>query len=92
MAVNHPRIVVILSDTNQQIFIVCEQQILCEVVSIEMALFITFGTYYTFNLQYPKEINGMLTFIQDNILEAPDSTKRSATYLSTTTDIRYYVN
>ena len=34
----------------------------------------------------------MLTFIQDNILEAPDSTKRSATYLSTTTDIRYYVN
>ena len=53
MAVNHPRIVVILSDTNQQIFIVCEQQILCEVVSIEMALFITFGTYYTltYNIQ-----------------------------------------
>ena len=84
---NQPRIAVMVSDGVEEYFIICEQTVLCKVSSLKEPIFIGLATYYCFSLEYPKECKRVLTFLQDYVVESPDSNKRSATYVSVSTDI-----
>lgn len=85
---NQPRIAAIVGDLVTEYFIICEQKVFCKVLSLKMALFIVFSCYYCFNLEYPGAAKWIFVFFQDYILEQPDHTKKSATYLSITSDIK----
>ena len=64
----------------REYFIICEEKVLCKVNSLENALFVTFSAYFCFNLEYP--VNYRVYFIQDYVLNHPDSVKKSALYIS----------
>ena len=47
-----------------------------------------FFAYYCFNLEYPPMSKDVLYFIQDYILDHPDSRKKSGGYLAIVSDIK----
>ena len=51
-----PRVVVLSSTTKKQFLILVEKEVLCEVPCFSMALFVSFASYYIFNLEYPKQV------------------------------------
>ena len=83
---------VMISDVNHEFFVVCKQKPLCKVPSLEVGILLAFAAYYIFNLEYPKEIWGLMTFLQDYILQVTDNLKRSTSYLSISTDINNYAS
>ena len=85
---SQPRIAAFLSEERRQYFVVTELRVLCEVPTLQDALFYAFGSYYIFNLAYPKEIEKVLYFFQDYIIQHPDSTGRASTYLAIASDIK----
>ena len=70
-----------------QFFMTIEKKVLCQVTNIQSAIFLTFSSYYVFHLKYPKLVETLLFFFQDNILSYPDMLKRPGTYLAVTSDI-----
>ena len=84
---NYPRIAVIISEGTEEYFILCEQKVLCKVESLKVAIFITLAAYFCFNLEYPRDSKNVILFLQDYVLELPDDMKRTASYLSISTDI-----
>jgi hypothetical protein len=85
---NSPRIIKIPdTDGVASYHIICEQTELCHCYSFPEALFLCFATYYLFNLDYPKQVVNVLMFLQDYILNYPDSNPRPAKYIAVTTDI-----
>ena len=76
------------SDGGKQYFTVCEMSPLCVLPNLQMAIFITFACYYTFNLEYPSPARNVFFFFQDYILNQPDSNKKSGTYLGVVSDIK----
>lgn len=56
--------------------------------SLENAVFITFLTYYCFNLEYPVSERNTLYFIQDYILDHPDSLKNQLCIVAVASDIK----
>ena len=83
-----PRIAAFISEGRRQYFVVAERRVVCEVPSLQDALFYTFASYYIFNLAYAKETEKILFFFQDYIILHPDSVGRTSTYLSTASDIK----
>ena len=65
-----------------------EQDVLCQVPSVQLALFITFSAYYVFHLEYPKQLKNVMYFLQDFVLAYPDFLRRPANYLATASDIK----
>ena len=51
---NSPRIAAFIGEENKQYFIIVEQKVLCQVPSIQFAIFIVFSSYYVFHLEYPN--------------------------------------
>ena len=86
--ITQPRIVALKGEENTQYFISCECHVLCKVSSLKLAIFTAFSSYYIFNLKYPPSVKNLLCFLQDYMLEHPDSTKKSATYLAVVSDIK----
>ena len=77
-----------ISDGAKEYFIICEQRVLWKVPTLKSShIYNILAAYYCFDLEYPKQGKGVLTFLQDYVLESPDSNKRSSTYLSISTDI-----
>ena len=74
-----------------QFFVLCEQQVLCKVPTLQVAVFTAFATYYCFNLEYPLEAKNVFAFLQDYILEYPDSNKKSGAYLGIVSDIKRHL-
>lgn len=85
---NSPRIVHLSGEDRHQYFVVMEHKVLCEVSTLQSALFFMFCAYYVFNLEYPKKAIGMLYFFQDYILSYPDSMKRPGSYISVVSDLK----
>ena len=80
-----PRIAALSGEGGMQYFIICEQRVLCKSPSLDSAIFLTVATYYCYNLEYPAPVKGVLNFFQDY---QPDSSKKTATYLATVSDIK----
>ena len=80
-----PRIAALSGEGGMQYFIICEQR---KAPSLDSAIFLTVATYYCYNLEYPAPVKGVLNFFQDYILDQPDSSKKTATYLATVSDIK----
>lgn len=87
-AKTQPRIAAIIGEGSTQYFIFCENRVFCSVQTLSTALFVSFSTYYCFNLAYPPAAKNIFYFIQDFILGHPDATKKTATYLSVVSDIK----
>ena len=85
---NSPRIAAFVGEENKQYFILVEQKILCQVPSIQFALFIVFSAYYVIHLEYPKQLKNVMFFLQDYVLSYPDSLRRPATYQATASDLK----
>ena len=83
-----PRVAAFLTDQKRQYFVITESKVLCEVPSLQDALFYTFASYYVFNLAYPKECEKLFFFLQDYIVQHPDSVGRTSSYLATASDIK----
>ena len=86
---NQPWIAALIGDSAAtKYLVICEQKEIAIVSSLESALYMAFSLYYCFNLQYPEKAKWMYFFLQDYILEQPDRSVKSATYLSVTSDIK----
>ena len=85
---NSPRIAAFIGEETKQYFVLVEQDVLCQVPSVHLALFIAFSAYYVFHLEYPKQLKSVMYFIQDYVLAYPDSLRRPASYLATASDIK----
>lgn len=85
---NQPRIATIVGEGSAQYFVICESEVLCEVPTLQAALFTCFSTYYCFNLEYPISAKNVC-FFQDYILGHPDLNKKSGTYLATVSDSKH---
>lgn len=84
-----PRIVALLGEEATQHFVTCECQVLCKVETMNIAIFIGFASYYCFNLLYPPPAKNFFNFLQDYVLNHPDSSKKLASYLATVSDIKH---
>ena len=78
-------------DGDSMYFVFIERTILCSVNSFTRALFLWFTLYYVFNLEYERNTRDICLFFQEFIFGLPDNfCKKSATYLSVSTDIQRY--
>lgn len=76
-------------DGNECFFVFIEQRVLCTVNSFSMALFIWFSLFYVFNLEYVSSLRDICLFFQEFVFGLPDNTsKKTSTYLTITTDIQ----
>ena len=64
LAVNRPspRVAAFLTDQKRQYFVITENKVLCEVPSLQGALFYAFASYFVFNLAHPNECEKLLFF------------------------------
>ena len=85
---NQPWIAAFLDESRSKYIVVCETKRFCKVFSLQSALFAVFSLYYCFNLEYPDAAKWIYQFFQDFILEQPDCSKKTATYLAVTSDIK----
>ena len=83
-----PRIAAFVEEEHTQYYVIVEGNVLCEVPSLQLALFVMFSAYYIFHLEYPKVIKNVLYFLQDYVLAFPDSSSRPSVYLATASDIK----
>lgn len=88
---NAPRVAAMVGERNIQYFVLMEQSVLCEVNSLSQALFVAFGCYYVFNLEYPPKASNIFFFFQDYLLGHPDSVKRPSTYIAVVSDIKKHL-
>ena len=86
-----PRISSFIGDDSKSYVIICEQQILCKLDALQNAIFIMFAAYYCFNLEYPTPAKNVFSFLQDYIIEYPDSSKKTASYLAVVSDIKRFL-
>ena len=56
---------------NCQVFIGCEQEIFFECSSIRDSIIDLIGTYFVFNISYPKYLNSIFLFIQHFVKPGP---------------------
>lgn len=85
---NQPRISAFEGEDATEYFVICEQQVLCKLSSLQYALFIMFAAYYSFYLEYPPMAKSVLYFIKDYILDHPDSNRKSGAYFAIVSDIK----
>ena len=88
---SQPRIAAFIGEGPVQYFVICESQVLCQVPTLQLALFTAFASYYCFNLEYPMAAKNVLSFFQDYILGYPDSNKKSGAYLGIVSDIKRHL-
>lgn len=60
-----PRVAAFVGENNCEYFVFCEQQVMCKVPNLKSALFVTFVSYYYFNLEYPSVAKNVFFFFQD---------------------------
>ena len=84
---SEPRLIIfhdVADKTNDQAFIVAEREIVFEVTSfsLEEGLLSLIAAYYAFFVKYPKSspAASTLLFIQEILLELPDTSKKTAKY------------
>ena len=83
-----PRIASFTGKQTAQYMVLCENKVLCESPSLQVALFLMLAAYYCFNLEYPPMAKNIFSFFQDYILGHPDSNKKSGAYLAVVSDIK----
>ena len=79
---NAPWVAAMVGERNRQYFVLMEQCVVCEVSSLLQALFVAFGCYYIYNLEYPPKASSILFFFQDYLLGYPDLVKRPSSYIA----------
>lgn len=79
-------------DGSGQFIVYIEGSALVSCNSFSQALSLWFSSFYTWNLEYPKEVVEVCHFFQELVFNLPLGKKKSGTYLSTTTDIRKYIS
>ena len=89
---NSPRIARIYEGCINEYYIICEQEVLCTTSSFCDALFLLFASYYTFNLEYPKQVQNILFFLQDHVLSFPDNLSRPINYVTVVTDVKKHLS
>ena len=87
---NGPRLVELtVVDGVNTYFLFVEQTVLCSVKSFTKALFLWFALHYICNLEYEKCVEEVGLFFQEFVFGLPcQSSKKTSTYLTTTTDIQ----
>ena len=79
-----------VGERSRQYFVLMEQTVLCEVSSLSQALFVAFGCYYVYNLEYPPKASNIF-FFQDYLLGYPDSVKRPSSYIAVLSVIKKHL-
>ena len=80
-----------VGERNRQYFVLMEQSVLCQVSSLSQALFVAFGCYYVYNLEYTTKASNIFFFFQDYLLGYPDSAKRPSSYIAVLSDIKKHL-
>ena len=63
---NSPRIVAFIGEETKQYFVLVEQDVLCQVPSVQLTL------QCILHLEYPKQLKNVMYFLQDCVLAYPD--------------------
>ena len=79
-------------DSATTYFIFVERKVLCTVQKFSKALMLWFIAHYVFNLEYPRVCKEVGLFFQEFVFCLPKKAKKSATYLTVTSDIQKYTN
>ena len=65
------------SDFTPQYFIIVERSLLIECKNMKTALFSLFAVHYIFNIEYHPHVRDFYRFVQEFLLEIPESTKKN---------------
>ena len=71
-------------------FIFIEKAVLCEVNTFTKAIMFWFVSHYVFNLEYEKWLKDVAMFFQVFVFGLPAGTKKSALYLTVTSDLHAF--
>jgi len=82
-----PCVAAMIGETNKQYFVLMEQSVICEVPSLPQALYVAFGCYYVYNLEYAPKASCIFFFFQDYLLGYPNLLKRPSLYIAVLSDI-----
>ncbi len=85
---NAPRVAAMVGEQTRQYFVLIEQNVLCEVNTLPQALFVAFGCYYVYNLEYPSKAANIFFFFQDYLLGIPETGKRPSSYIAVLSDVK----
>ena len=60
-------------DDNAQFFVCCEQSVLVESKTVKDSIVDLIGTYFVFDITYPKPLSAILLFFQHFVFNLKDS-------------------
>ena len=71
-------------------FIFIEKAVLCKVNTFAKAIMFWFVSHYVFKLEYEKRLKDVALFFQEFVFGLPAGTKKSALYLTVTSDLHAF--
>ena len=93
---NHPCIVNFIdaadSDFTPQYFIAIEQSLLFECKNMKTAFFSLFAVHFVFNIEYHSRVRDFYRFVQENLFEIADATKKSVMYSNVCTGVQSFLH
>ena len=78
------------SDFSPQYFIAVEQSLLVQCKTMKIALFSLLAVHYIFDIEYHYCVKDFYRFVQENLFEIPDTSKRSVTLSNVFTGIHSF--
>ncbi len=70
---NWPSLVLVKHDTTIEMLLVGEKGVIAEVATMWEGLKSLLGAYFTFNIEYPKQLRSLLIFVQHYIFHVKDT-------------------
>ena len=76
----------------EDFFLFIEDIVVCQTSSFGKMLCTWFSSHYVLNLEYCKQVKDFCLFLQEFMFNMPDTSKKSATYLTVSSDICKYIH
>ena len=73
-------------------FIFIDKAVLCKVNTLAKAIILWFVSHYVFNLEYEKQLKNVALFFQEFIFVLLAGAKKSAFYLTVTSDLHAFAH
>ena len=83
-----PYLLVSSSNEETTFQVVVEQEIISELLSFQSALVMLIGTYYIFDIAYPKPLYSLLIFIQHQIFGLRDAQRNTPSVVEMVTSLK----
>ncbi len=70
---NYPYLVLVSGDSNFEFVVICERVILSKPSNLLDSVVTLIGAYFSFNIEYPTQLKGILIYTQHLLLDIKDN-------------------